>query len=105
MVAIGNRISLHDETLDGFCRRWKIAELSAFGSVLREDFRADSDIDLLASFQPDARHSIFDVIRMEEELGGMLGRKVDLIEKRAIERSDNFLRRREILDSARVIYH
>ena len=105
MVAIGNCVQFPDDRLDQLCRRWEIEELAAFGSVLREDFGAESDIDLLVDFLPGARHSIFDVIRMEEELAALVGRKVDLVEKRAIERSDNCFRRRAILGTAKVIYH
>ena len=105
VVAIGNRVQLPDDQLDELCRRWRIEELSVFGSVLREDFGADSDIDLLVDFQPDARHTIFDVLRLEEEFTALVGRKVDLIEKRAIARSDNSFRRRAILGAAQVIYH
>lgn len=105
MVAIRDRVQLLDEQLAEFCRRWKISELSVFGSVLRDDFRPDSDIDVLVDFEPGARHTIFDVVRMEDELTELVGRQVDLIEKRAIEASDNHLRKHEILVSARVFYH
>ena len=105
MVAIANRIQFPDDQLDELCRRWRIEELSAFGSVLRDDFTDDSDVDLLVDFEQEARHSIFDVIRIEEELTALVGRKVDLVEKRAIERSDNSFRRRAILGAAQVIYH
>ena len=105
MVAIGDRVQFPDDRLADFCRRWQIAELAVFGSVLRDDYHAASDVDILVDFQPDARHSIFDVIRMEEELTVLAGRRVDLIERRAIERSDNVFRRQAILGTARVIYH
>ncbi|OGO27568.1 MAG: hypothetical protein A2Z16_01270 [Chloroflexi bacterium RBG_16_54_18] len=87
-----------------FCRRWLIAELAVFGSALREDFNADSDIDLLVSFAPEARWSLLDHIQMEEELSGLLGRPVDLVSKRAVSRSDNWIRRKAILENARIIY-
>ncbi len=88
------------ERLAEFCRRWKIAELRIFGSALREDFRPDSDLDLLVSFTPDADWSLLDHVAMEEELSGILGRKVDLVSQRAIERSSNWIRRKAILESA-----
>lgn len=100
-----DQISLPEQKLAEFCRRWRISELSAFGSVVRGDFREDSDIDLLVEFEPGARHTIFDVIDMEEELQGLFGRPVDLVEKRAIVNSDNYLRRRQILGTARAIFH
>jgi uncharacterized protein len=104
MVAIAERIEIPNSELDAFCRRWKVTRLEAFGSVLRDDFGAGSDLDVLVEFEPAARHSIFDVIRMEEELASLAGRPVDLIERRAIAQSLNYLRRREILGTARVFY-
>ena len=86
--------------LEEFCRRWKIAELRVFGSALREDFRSDSDLDLLVRFAPDADWSLLDHVAMEEELSGIVGRKVDLVSQRAIERSSNWIRRKTILESA-----
>ncbi len=87
-----------------FCQRWQIAEMSLFGSALRADFRSDSDVDLLVSFAPEAQWSLLDHVRMQEELGALLGRRVDLVNKRAIVRSNNWLRRQTILESAEVIY-
>ena len=90
--------------LAAFCERWQIAESALFGSVLRDDFGPESDIDVLVSFLPDAEHGLFDMVNMEEELGQLLGRKMDLVSRRGIERSRNYIRRRAILDSAEVIY-
>lgn len=104
MVAIADRFELTDESIAEFSRRWNVTELSVFGSVLREDFGPSSDVDMLIDFAPTARHTIFDVIRMEEELTRLIGRQVDLVEKRAIERSENPRRRRAILDSAKVVF-
>jgi predicted nucleotidyltransferase len=92
------------ERIAEFCRRWKISELSLFGSSLREDFRPDSDIDLLYTFESDARRSLFDLVEMEDELSQLLGRKVDLVSRRAVERSHNWIRRKAILESARRVY-
>jgi len=86
--------------LEEFCRRWKIAELRVFGSALREDFRPDSDLDLLVTFAPDADWSLLDHVTMEEELSWIVARKVDLVSQRAIERSSNWIRRKAILESA-----
>lgn len=94
------RIPIPGERLGEFCRRWKIAELRVFGSALRDDFRPDSDLDLLVRFAPDAAWSLLDHVTMEEELSGIVGRKVDLVSQRAIERSPNWIRRRAILESA-----
>ena len=104
MVAIAGRIEIPEVELDAFCRRWKVSRLAAFGSVLRDDFGSDSDLDVLADFEVGARHSIFDVIRMEQELADLAGRPVDFIERNAIEQSDNYLRRRAILESSQVFY-
>jgi len=93
-------IPIPTERLDEFCRRWKIVELRMFGSALREDFRPDSDLDLLVKFAADADWSLMDHVAMEDELSGILGRKVDLVSQRAIERSSNWIRRTAILDSA-----
>jgi len=93
-------IPIPTERLEEFCRRWKIAELRVFGSALREDFRPDSDLDLLVRFAPEADWSLLDHVTMEEELSGIVGRKVDLVSQRAIERSSNWIRRKAILESA-----
>ena len=98
------QIAVPRDRLADLCRRWKIAELSFFGSVLREDFRPDSDVDVLVTFAPDAAWSLFDHVAMKDELAELLGRNVDLVSRRAIERSNNPFRRREILQSARVVY-
>lgn len=86
------------------CRKWKVEELAVFGSALREGFGAGSDVDLLVRFAPEARWSLLDHARMERELEQILGRRVDLVTRDAIEESPNWLVRREILGSARPIY-
>ena len=90
--------------IEAFCHRWKSIEMAVFGSALRNDFDPDSDIDLLVSFAPDAQWSLFDLIRMERELAELLGRRVDLVSRRSIEASANWIRRREILSTAETIY-
>jgi uncharacterized protein len=95
------RIPLDSEQLAGFCRRWRITELAFFGSVLRADFRPDSDIDVLVTFAPDAGHSLFDLINLQEELQSLLGRRVDIVEKRALR---NPFSRQEILRTQQVVY-
>lgn len=97
-------LSPYRDALAAFARRWKVAELAVFGSALRDDFGPESDVDLLVTFEPDAAWSLFDHVAMQDELAELLGRPVDLIGRRAIERSPNPLRRRAILDSARAIY-
>lgn len=92
------------EKIAGFCNRWKITEFALFGSVLREDFTSESDIDVLVTFAPDAHWSLLDHVEMQDELKTIFGRNVDLVSRRGIERSRNHIRRKEILESAEVIY-
>jgi predicted nucleotidyltransferase len=87
-----------------FCQRWRISELALFGSVLRDDFRPDSDLDVLVTFAPDANWGLLDHIRMERELSSILDRDVDLLTRRSVEQSHNWIRRQQILDTAEVIY-
>ncbi len=95
------RIRLPQARIEDFCRRWNIRELAVFGSVLREDFRQDSDVDVLVTFTPDAEHSLLDLVQMQEELTKILGRAVDLIEEQGIR---NPFRRDGILSTKEVIY-
>ena len=94
-------IRLPLDQIADFCRQWKIREFSLFGSVLREDFRPDSDIDVLVSFQPGAPWSLWDLVEMQQQLGTLLGRSVDLVEKEGLR---NPYRRHEILSTRRVVY-
>jgi predicted nucleotidyltransferase len=87
-----------------FCRRWKIKELAVFGSAVRGGLKPGSDIDLLVTFAPEADWSMFDHYRMENELTELLGRDADLVNIRALEENPNPIYRKEILDSARVVY-
>jgi predicted nucleotidyltransferase len=97
---LAGRLPLDRDRLGAFCRRWGVAELALFGSVLRDDFRPDSDVDVLVAFAPGARRGMFDLVEMEDELTELFGRRVDLVTRRSVEESDNWLRRRAILDSA-----
>ena len=87
--------------LEAFCRRWRVRELSVFGSVLRGDFGPQSDIDVLVSFRPDARWSLMDWEEMCDELRVVFGREVDLVEREGLR---NPFRRHAILSSAEVLY-
>ena len=98
------RISLNREQIVEFCQRWKITELALFGSVLRPDFRPDSDVDVIVTFAADAHWTLFDMVHMQDELSKILGRKVDLISRRGLETSRNYLRRDAILSSAEVVH-
>jgi uncharacterized protein len=88
------------QPLREFCAKWKIAELRLFGAALRDDFRPESDIDVLVTFTPEADWSLLDHVAMENELAEVAGRPVDLVSQRAIERSSNWIRRKTILESA-----
>jgi len=87
-----------------FCRRWSIARLEVFGSALRDDFRPDSDLDLVATYAPEARWSLLDRVRMKLELEDMLGREVDLLNRRALEKASSRARAAAILTQAEPIY-
>jgi uncharacterized protein len=81
------KIDLNRDRLAAFCHRWRITELALFGSVLREDFRPESDVDVLVSFEPDAPWSLWDLSTMRHELEEIFGREVDLVEKKALRNS------------------
>ena len=97
-------IVIPTDPVEAFCRKWNIIELALFGSVLRDDFGDESDLDVLVTFAGGARRTLFDLVQMQEELEDMVGRKVDLVERRAIEESENYIRRRYILESAEPVY-
>ncbi|MCG9887293.1 MAG: nucleotidyltransferase family protein [Cyanobacteria bacterium] len=98
------KIQIPQQELTEFCQTWKIQELSFFGSVLREDFRPDSDIDILVSFEEDSAWGLLELVRMRRQLKELLGREIDLLTKKSIEQSHNWIRRQEILGTAQVIY-
>ncbi len=101
---IQQRLNLSDKEIIDFCLQNQIQELSIFGSVLRDDFNAHSDLDFLVVFSPQIKLSLMDIVKIQYQLEDMTGRKVDLIEKRSIIDSYNWLRRQNILNSAQVIY-
>ena len=88
-----------------FCTRWGIVEFALFGSVLRDDFGPESDIDVLVQFTAERKYKLRDILQMEREIEALLGREVDLVDRLTVERSENYLRRRAILNQAQVIYH
>jgi len=98
------RIPIDRKKIAEFCRRWKITEFALFGSVLRDDFRPDSDVDVLVTFAPDTRYSLFDLVHMQDELQQIFGREVDLVERKAVEKSENYIRRKHILSSVEPVY-
>jgi predicted nucleotidyltransferase len=98
------KINIDQNRIKDFCCRWKIKELALFGSVLREDFRLDSDIDVLVTFEPGGGFTFDNRMEMQDELEQIFGRKVDLIERKTVERSENYIRRRHILQSLEPVY-
>ncbi len=97
-------IDIDNDRIAAFCRQWRITEFALFGSVLRDDFRPDSDVDVLVSFAPDAQWSLLDLAEMQERLEEIIGRKVDLLTRRGVEQARNPLRTKAILSSAETIY-
>jgi predicted nucleotidyltransferase len=87
-----------------FCQRWHIRELALFGSALRSDFTPNSDVDVLVACSPEAEWGLLDHVQMQQELQVLFHRKVDLISRRALERSRNWLLRREILNTAETLF-
>lgn len=95
---------VNQKDLAHFCERWNISEFAVFGSVLRQDFKSTSDIDVLITFKSGAHPTLFHLVDMNKELEALFGRPVDLISRRGLERSGNYLRRAEILSTAKPIY-
>jgi len=94
-------VEFDTDKIAAFCRKWNVQELSLFGSVLRDDFRADSDIDVLVAISRDAQTSYWDWPEMTAELELIFGRKVDLVARDGVR---NPIRRREILNNREVIH-
>ena len=92
------------DALRAFCDRWNIATVALFGSALRDDFGPESDVDVLVTFAHGDRHSLLDEAQMEMELEAIFDRKVDLVDRAAMEQSGNEIRKRSILESAQTIY-
>jgi predicted nucleotidyltransferase len=103
-IQLYQRLGVLPEQITDFCQRWKITQFALFGSVLRQDFHANSDIDVLVTFAPDAQKGLLTLAQMKHELEGMFGREVDLLTQKSIEQSPNQVRRRNILTSAQVVY-
>ena len=98
---VSARIKASPDQIAEFCQRWKITEFALFGSVLRDDFRSDSDIDVLVTFAPNFGWSLLDWVDMKDELKALFGREVDIADK---QRLKNPYRRYEILNTHQVIY-
>lgn len=99
-MTVRDRISMTDEQLAGLCRRHHVRELALYGSVLREDFRDDSDIDVLVDFEADARIGLFDLTGLQQELADAFGRSVDVVERRSLHPAN----RDAVLEEAKTIW-
>ena len=97
-------IDLPRSALEEFCQSWQIQELAVFGSVLRDDFSASSDVDFLYILMPNVFWGLADLIKAEDELAKIMGRRVDLVSQKSIQKSHNWLRRKNILSTAKIIY-
>ena len=98
---VNGNLDIPMASIEEFCRKWRITRLSLFGSVLREDFGPDSDVDVLVSFQPDSTWDLLDLVDMRDELKELFGRDVDLVEEEGLR---NPFRRSGILSTRQVIY-
>lgn len=99
---MGNlRIEVPMDRITAFCRKWRVKEISIFGSALRSDFGPHSDVDVLVELEPDHGLDLYDWVDMIDELGEILGRSVDLVSKGGLK---NPFRRMEILRTAEVLY-
>jgi predicted nucleotidyltransferase len=101
---MNRHITINKDKIEDFCRRNHIRSFGLFGSALREDFGDNSDIDVLVEFEHEYIPGFSELIEMQEELAGIFGRDVDLVERRAVEKSENYIRKRHILDSVESIY-
>ena len=103
-LELKTRIPLPVEAIADLCERHGVERLDVFGSILRDDFRPDSDIDFLVSYDHDAKWDLYDVMEMKVELARTMGRSVDLISRSAIEQSDNRFVKKEVLSTAERVY-
>lgn len=97
-------INLEIDKIRDICQQWQIKELALFGSVLREDFNLNSDIDMLVSFTENAKITFFDLDLIESEFSKLFERPVDIVTKRSIEQTHNWIRKKNILKNAQIIY-
>ncbi len=97
-------IEISKDKITAFCRRHHIQSLSLFGSALRDDFGPDSDVDVLVEFEQGRAPGLMGQVALEDELTRMFGQKVDLVERQSVERRENYIRRRHILQSVEVVY-
>lgn len=98
------RIPIPMPEIAAFCQKWKITEFSLFGSVLRDDFGPDSDVDVMVEFEEGAKWKLGDFVRLEDELSIIVGRNVDVLIHSEVKRMENWIRRRSILEGASRVF-
>jgi uncharacterized protein len=101
---VAGKADISSAQIADFCRRWGIGELALFGSVLRDDFGSESDVDVLYRMLPGRSYDFLGYFDMKDELEKMFGRPVDFVERKVIEESPNWVRRKAILSTAETIY-
>jgi len=100
----GSHVYIPQREIRAFCKKYGIKEIALFGSALSGEINEESDIDLLITFQDNSHHTVFDLVRMKQELQQIFKCKIDLVSKRGIESSRNYIRKNAILDSAEIVY-
>jgi len=98
------QLAVDEQALTALCQKWKVDSLAVFGSILTSEFSAKSDVDLLVSFEPEATPSLFELVNLKQQFESLFGRQVDILIRRAIEKSHNEYRKQEILSTAKTIY-
>jgi uncharacterized protein len=98
------RLGIAPAELEAFCQKAQIREFALFGSILRDDFRPDSDIDILVIFDPDCKIDLMGFVGLEYDLEDWLDREVDLVEKETVKGDRNWIRRKEILNNHQILY-
>ena len=101
---MGIHIEVSKDKVEAFCRRNHIRSFAFFGSVLRPDFGPDSDVDVLVEFERQHEPGLMAMVAMENKLSEILGQKVDMVERQSVEQSENYIRRRHILQSVEAVY-
>ena len=92
-----HHLSVPEDTIRAFCRKWSVMTFRFYGSIMRDDFRPDSDVDVMIEFSPAAKISFFEMSTMQEELEAIFCRKVDLADRRSVDQSENYIRRKGML--------
>lgn len=101
---MGLQIGVSKDKVETFCRRNHIRSLAFFGSVLRDDFGPNSDVDVLVEFEQGQEPDLMEIVAVENELSEILGHKVDMVERQSVEKSENYIRQRHILQSMEAVY-